>query len=141
MTQEQEKPKSREPITCHKSAPRLAAFADMPIEWTIKQHGQSPDPCDHCSYCGSVHFDDIRRIVAEGGKLGGSDWKYGHPHKFYVYSKNNDDMYKFYTIHLLDLPREEFDEFAALLKEQTGIEFAWRDEELMYRAPYHGYQR
>lgn len=50
-------------------------------------------------------------------------------------------MFKFYTIHLLDLPREEFDEFATLLKEHTGIEFAWQGDELMYRAPYHGYQR
>lgn len=139
MNDTEEKPKGREPITCHGKVDPV--FNIPEIEWRVKRHGQSPSPCDHCSYCGSVHFDDIRRIVAEGGKLGGSDWKYGHPHKFYVYPKDSHDMYKFYTIHLLDVPREEFDEFVALLQEQTGIDFSWQGDELMYRAPYHGYQR
>ncbi len=140
MTESEEKPEVREPITCHKNA-RFANDTDTwKLEWTAKRHGQHPDPCDHCSYCGSVHFDDIRRIIAEGGKLGGADYKYGWPHKFYVYLSDGS-MYKFYNVHLLDLPAEEFEAFAALLKEHTGIEFFYQDGNLIYRAPYYGYQR
>src|SRR5580765_3660904 len=106
---------NKDVITCHKNIAITSALPDWKLEWTEKRHGQYPDPCDHCSYCGSIHFDDVRRIIAEGGKLGGSDWKYGNPHKFYAYENNSSNMYKFYTTHLLDLPKEEFPEFAALL--------------------------
>jgi hypothetical protein len=41
-----------------------------------------------CSYCGSVHPEDLLRILENGGDLGGSDWKYGWPHKFYVTALN-----------------------------------------------------
>lgn len=37
-----------------------------------------------CGYCGSIHPEDLIRVVEAGAKLGGSDWKYGWPHKFYV---------------------------------------------------------
>jgi hypothetical protein len=38
----------------------------------------------HCSYCGSLHPEDLLAALDAGGTLGGSDWKYGWPHKFYV---------------------------------------------------------
>jgi len=42
-----------------------------------------------CSYCGSIHPEDLLRVLTEGATLGGSDWKYGWPHKFYVYNIPN----------------------------------------------------
>lgn len=37
-----------------------------------------------CSYCGSIHPEDLVDALKAGATLGGSDWKYGWPHKFYV---------------------------------------------------------
>lgn len=37
-----------------------------------------------CSYCGSIHPGDLVKALEAGATLGGSDWKYGWPHKFYV---------------------------------------------------------
>lgn len=121
-----------ETINCHQGEPR---YLNLPIEWKEREDKS------HCSYCGSLHPEEVRKIIEEGGKLGGSDWKYGYPHKFYVYPKNGG-MLKYYTQHLMDMEEPAFTEFAALLKEQTGIEFVKDGEgRLMYRAPYHGYQR
>jgi hypothetical protein len=127
-------------IKCHENAP-FVGIALNGVEWTEKRHGNYPSPYNHCSYCGSIDFDDVKRVIAEGGKLGGSDWKYGYPHKFYVYP-NGGGMEKFYTEHLKDMQEPEFTEFAALLKTYTGIEFSHDEEgQVCYRAPYHGYQR
>lgn len=42
-------------------------------------------PFRTCSYCGSIHPEDLAKYLEAGvAKLGGSDWKYGWPHKFYV---------------------------------------------------------
>lgn len=123
-------------ITCHKNAPFAGVTTDGIVQWQQRDTQYS-----HCSYCGSIHFDDIRKVLEEGGKLGGSDWKYGYPHKFYVYPKGGS-MHKFYTEHLLDLESEEFTEFAALLLQATGIEFSHDAEGYVtYCAPYRGYQQ
>jgi hypothetical protein len=37
-----------------------------------------------CSYCGSMHHEDLMNAIASGATMGGADWKYGWPHKFYV---------------------------------------------------------
>jgi hypothetical protein len=37
-----------------------------------------------CSYCGSIHPEDLLQALKAGATLGGADWKYGWPHKFYV---------------------------------------------------------
>ena len=37
-----------------------------------------------CSYCGSIHPEDLMLALKAGAKLSGADWKYGWPHKFYV---------------------------------------------------------
>lgn len=37
-----------------------------------------------CSYCGSMHPEDLLAALKAGATLGGADWKYGWPHKFYV---------------------------------------------------------
>jgi hypothetical protein len=52
------------------------------IEWQERtDRGQT---FRHCSYCGSLHPEDILKIFELGGKLEGSDWKYGWAHKYYV---------------------------------------------------------
>lgn len=132
---------SEEEIKCHGDLSHLR-LSDWKLEWTEKRHGNHPSRYSHCSYCGSIHFDDIRTIAAEGGHMGGSDWKYGYPHKFYVTAKNGE-MVKFYPKHLEDLKDpEKFTEIAALLKQQTNIEFTRNEEgHVMYCAPYHGYQK
>lgn len=42
------------------------------------------DPYVTCSFCASLHPDEFLRAAFLGAKIGGSDWKYGYPHKFYV---------------------------------------------------------
>ena len=49
--------------------------------------GEDPygaEPFRSCGYCGSIHPEDLTRALEAGATLGGSDWKYGWPHKFYV---------------------------------------------------------
>lgn len=131
---------SEEIITCHGDLSHIQ-YDGWKLEWTVKRHGKSESKYTHCSYCGSVHFDDLKKLVEEGAHFGGSDWKYGFPHKFYVTLKDGE-MVKFYTKHLEDLKDpEQFEEIAALLKEHTNIEFSRREGGVWYKAPYHGYQK
>lgn len=37
-----------------------------------------------CSYCGSMHPEDLLNALRAGASASGSDWKYGWPHKFYI---------------------------------------------------------
>ncbi len=125
-------------VKCHAGASFVSVLKEG-VAWTEKKHGNYPSPYNHCTYCGSIHFEDVKRVLAEGGRLGGADWK-GWPHKFYVYAKNGD-MVKFYNDHLNDLPEDEFKAFAGLLKVHTGIEFTRREDgALMYSAPRWGHQ-
>jgi hypothetical protein len=71
--------------TCHAVAPVHVTVA---IEW----HPPNPDaeypqtgrPFRTCSYCGSMHPEDLIAALRQGARLEGADWKYGWPHKFYV---------------------------------------------------------
>lgn len=47
-----------------------------------------------CSYCGCIHPEDLYSALLAGAKLGGSDWKYGWPHKFYVNAIPNANVGK-----------------------------------------------
>lgn len=38
----------------------------------------------HCSYCGSLHPEDLLNVLEAGARLELADMKYGWPHKFYV---------------------------------------------------------
>ncbi len=69
--------------TCHAVSPvfRLGETTWRAPEPTRPPYGQT---FRTCSYCGSIHPEDLVRVVEAGAKLGGSDWKYGWPHKFYV---------------------------------------------------------
>lgn len=72
--------------TCHDGAQR---FSKSEIAWRAPrndlEYGRS-EPYRTCSYCGSMHPEDLVRLLETDPrvKLGGSDWKYGWPHKFYV---------------------------------------------------------
>ena len=70
---------------CHGDAPQ---FSEGGVTWRPPMEGNHDSPYDYpfrtCSYCGSMHPEDLLRVVAAGARLGGSDWKYGWPHKFYV---------------------------------------------------------
>lgn len=41
-------------------------------------------PYRDCSFCGSIHAEDLLTALKGGAIMRGSDWKYGWPHKFYV---------------------------------------------------------
>lgn len=44
-------------------------------------------PFRTCSYCGSIHPEDLYKLLTDGPptvRMHGADWKYGWPHKFYV---------------------------------------------------------
>lgn len=74
--------------TCH---PKTAPFRRSDLSWT-KRGGdtRNPDgePFRRCSYCGSIHPEDLIAALDAGGVLSGSDWKYGWPHKFYLIVPN-----------------------------------------------------
>jgi hypothetical protein len=97
-----------------------------------------------CSYCGSIHPEDLIKLVGEGAEIQGADWKYGWPHKFYV--KGADGVGgagKWYNEHITD---EGFDDEArgALLGilESSGITFKIDSHgRLSYEAPHHGFQK
>ncbi len=94
-----------------------------------------------CSYCGSIHPEDLLRFLEQAGHtLGGADWKYGWPHKFYL---QGGAFGKWYNNHLLD---EGFDDEArasliTAIYIKSGIEFSLNEGRLGYRAPYTGYQK
>lgn len=79
--------------TCHPPAGSVFAYGN-----TFAWRDPKPDtsgPGTHlthhvrtCDYCGSIHPEDLLKILESGGSLGGSDWKYGWPHKFYVTAPN-----------------------------------------------------
>lgn len=54
----------------------------------------------HCSYCGSVSPNDLRKLISEGASIELADQKYGWPHKFYI--SFNGELLKFYSLHLKD---------------------------------------
>lgn len=54
--------------------------------WREPQLQREPcgEPFRSCSYCGSIHPEDLIKLLKAGATLHGADWKYGWPHKFYV---------------------------------------------------------
>lgn len=100
----------------------------------------------HCKYCGSIHPEDLYNLLIEGKvTLGGSDWKYGWPHKFYVYEKGNLRLSgaKFYNNHLSTelLDEETFNKVVDTINLHSGITFERKEGKLYYSAPYAGYQK
>lgn len=127
------------PIHCHDQDYWAQHFS--PQTW------RAPDehrPFRYCSYCGSMHPLDLKRLLEDGKiKLSGSDWKYGWPHKFYIDGIGVKLWGKWYNTHLHDLDGALFAQVAALLDTHTNILFERKDGDgrLHYRAPHAGYQK
>lgn len=71
--------------TCHGNQSPLFRFGE--VTWReprLNTDGPYDYPFRTCSYCGSIHPADLLKALEAGAQLGGSDWKYGWPHKFYV---------------------------------------------------------
>jgi hypothetical protein len=72
---------------CH-DADGYAQRFEKEWSWRPARGGDRDSPYDYpfrtCSYCGSMHPEDLLNAVRAGATLGGADWKYGWPHKFYV---------------------------------------------------------
>jgi hypothetical protein len=117
-----------------------------------------------CSYCGSIHPEDLLGVLERGARMHGCDWKYGHPHKHYLDIPNPEPKRlfiatvgpgdkvirgtrshlfgKWYNEHLRELDDEAFAAVAAALQLHTDI--AWtRDADgvVKYIAPRYGHQR
>jgi hypothetical protein len=54
------------------------------VSWLQKDPQPYSYPFRTCSYCGSIHPEDLFGFLQQGAELFGADWKYGWPHKFYV---------------------------------------------------------
>lgn len=72
---------------CHDN--EMAAQRFGKPSWRLSGEKAHPNS-DHvesfrsCSYCGSIHPEDLVSILESGAHLGHADWKYGWPHKFYI---------------------------------------------------------
>lgn len=138
--------------------------------WCGGQHWGPIRTYRTCEYCGCIHPEDLLDALKAGATLGGSDWKYGWPHKFYVDAIPNPYpdfpivigsrseggvktcdapqpagpllRGKWYNEHLIDIrDLPLFAELRDLITHRAGIYFDFKDGELVYRAPHHGYQR
>lgn len=71
--------------TCHKNEQHMPG---MPADHWYAE-GRADRPFRSCSYCGSIHPEDLVRFLTNGATLESADWKYGWPHKFYVHGVPN----------------------------------------------------
>lgn len=72
---------------CHDSdwqAQRFGQTSWRPKGEKLHPSNDLPMAFRTCSYCGSIHPEDLIEAIKAGATLGGADWKYGWPHKFYV---------------------------------------------------------
>ena len=152
-------------------------------EWLWRPGETGPRPADDkypgggpfrpyrtCDYCGSMHPEDLIKAIEGGATVGGSDWKYGWPHKFYISHIPHDyeevpvsfggrydakgytpepprpmgkSNGKWYNEHLKDkgFDKETFDYLTLLLGRLAGIVFHLTEEgKLIYSSPGYGYQ-
>lgn len=159
--------------TCHSDA-RRALPDPSPIVWSQPRHptsdsGPVVESFRRCSYCGSIHPEDLLRVLADGARMHGSDWKYSWPHKFYVEVPNRVNPAveveigarydgsakktpimgtiewfhaKWYNEHLHDeMDNEARAALLAAIEKHSGIRFEVEGDKLKYRAPSFGYQR
>lgn len=143
--------------TCHDN--ERAAHLFGPTAWRAPL-GDRGGPYDEnyrrCSFCGSIHPEDLASALEAGARMSLADKKYGYLHKFYVEMPNPKSgkecvvgsrsgpglpkggepivgvasatmTAKFYTQHLHDLAPDAFDTLAKLILTASGIAFS-RDE-------------
>lgn len=65
------------------------------------------EPFRVCSYCGSIHPEDLLAALDAGAELHGSDWKYGFPHKFYIENIPNPNRDELAEIGMKSYPGED----------------------------------
>lgn len=86
--------------TCHAHEPR---YRDVPIVW--ERRDTDPPDILRCSYCGSIHPEDLITIATAPVTLEIADWKYGWPHKVYITLGGH--LLKFYSQHFVDCADDE----------------------------------
>jgi hypothetical protein len=131
--------------TCHDA---LVFKASEYLVWRPPHPEYADRAYRSCGYCGSIHPEDLLKLLAEGAKLSGSDWKYGYPHKFYMTRDQPRLFGKFYSEHFLDVgfSAEKLAELTAAIERHGGIRFEVErlsptaPGRLKYRAPCHGFQ-
>jgi len=84
--------------SCHEHDRRY-----RPIVWELRA-GDPPD-VRRCSYCGSIHPQDLITLATSLITLEIADWKYGWPHKVYVTVGKH--LLKFYSQHFVDCADDE----------------------------------
>lgn len=83
-----------EPLKKH-VCPRRREIGAIPSNYPDEDEWQQYDGFWHCSYCGSIHPDELIRIMQTGCELGPTDKSYK------VYVKTPDGRWgKFYFQHL-----------------------------------------
>jgi|ERR1700687_324385 len=76
-------------IKCHGDVSQGGVFKFGSPTWETREGEPYIDGFRHCSYCGSLHPEDLIAALKAGATMHGSDWKYGWPHKFYVTVPNH----------------------------------------------------
>lgn len=73
-------------INCHGDTSGGGVFKLGSPVWREPQLQRAPygESFRSCSYCGSIHPEDLIKLLEAGATMHGADWKYGWPHKFYV---------------------------------------------------------
>jgi hypothetical protein len=162
-------------MKCHSDISPV--FKTVPIEFKVRgtrwpdcpEPGQEhfePDIFPTCSYCGSLDVETVlQAFKTPGMKWGGTDWKYGWPHKFYIeipcepyrrivgsssgpgekreftWGESKTRWHKFYSEHLIDATPEQLDRWNKDVQPLTGIRFVIGSEgDLRYSAIRQGHQ-
>lgn len=126
--------------TCHKISPVFKIGHD--IDWRPINPEYKDRPYRTCSYCGSIHPEDLLALIEKGATLGGADWKYGWPHKFYIKDAPPGVFGKWYNDHLTDTgyDDEARNKLFETIKGLTQIDFFFEDSKLHFRAPRFDHQ-
>jgi hypothetical protein len=121
----------KDKINCHDGE---QMFPNYTPEW------QEREGIEHCNYCGSVRPERAVSALVDGRatNIEWADFKYGWPHKLYL--TIDDKWSKFYSIHLKDLPAEEFEKVRKVLIEKTGMDFMQEGDRLKWRRTTTGTQ-
>lgn len=147
--------------TCHQRAAN-SPFFGVPIVWHEPEDSPNGRPFRSCSYCGSIHPEDLVKFLEAGGEPHQADWKFGYPHKFYIEKVPNPRageecemgwrdqkpimgpapqylFIKWYNDHLLDAgyDAEAHDKIFDALK-PSGVLFFMQEGKLCYKTQKPG---
>lgn len=118
--------------TCHQVNAVFRFGAPSWIRQRANKYQPDGEPFRRCSYCGSIHPEDLIAALDAGAQLGGSDWKYGWPHKFYVMSIPNSNKGRRAQVgsssYWDDAKGERVDE--PIMGEESDFSAKWYNEHL-----------